>query len=124
MFLTDPLARGASVIDRRLNTQIQYNDNFLNDTLNVLGRAFLGRYSYEQPGFYSGEKTLSTGPSDWHGVELRLLSTAFADHKLMAGFEYQNNTNITQAFQNFNNPDENLRIKSSVMRLGVYLQDE
>ncbi|NBQ70755.1 MAG: TonB-dependent receptor, partial [Nitrosomonadaceae bacterium] len=27
-------------------------------------------------------------------------------------------------FQNFNNPDENLRIKSSVMRLGVYLQDE
>ena len=124
MFFTDPLTSGASVIDRRLNTQIQYNDNFLNDTLNVLGRAFLGRYSYEQPGFYSGEKTLSTGPSDWHGVELRLLSTAFADHKLMAGFEYQNNTNITQAFQNFNNPDENLRIKSSVMRLGVYLQDE
>ncbi|PTQ77226.1 iron complex outermembrane receptor protein [Nitrosomonas oligotropha] len=124
MFLTDPLTRGASVIDRRLNTQIQYNDNFLNDTLNVLGRAFLGRYSYEQPGFYSGEKTLSTGPSDWHGVELRLLSTAFADHKLMAGFEYQNNTNITQTFQNFDNPDENFRIKSSVMRFGVYLQDE
>ncbi|MDV6348496.1 TonB-dependent receptor [Nitrosomonas sp. Is35] len=124
MFLTDPLTKGASVIDRRLNTQIQYNDNFLNDTLNVLGRAFLGRYSYEQPGFYNGEKTLSTGPSDWHGVELRLLSTAFNDHKLMAGFEYQNNTSITQTFQNFDNPDENFRIKSSVMRLGVYLQDE
>ncbi|MDV6342596.1 TonB-dependent receptor [Nitrosomonas sp. Is24] len=124
MFFTDPLIKGASVIDRRLNTQIQYNDNFLNNTLNVLGRAFLGRYSYEQPGFYSGEKTLSTGPSDWHGVELRLLSTAFADHKLMAGFEYQNNTSIRQTFQNFDNPDENFRIKSSVMRLGVYIQDE
>ncbi|MDE2388013.1 MAG: TonB-dependent receptor [Betaproteobacteria bacterium] len=124
MFFTDPLAKGASVIDRRLNAQIQYNDHFLNDTLNVLGRAFLGRYSYEQPGFYSGEKTVSTGPSDWHGVELRLLSTAFAGHKLMAGFEYQNNTNITQTFQNFDNPNENLRIKSSVVRLGVYLQDE
>ena len=124
MFLTDPLTKGASVIDRRLNTQIQYNDNFLNNTLNVLGRAFLGRYSYEQPGFYSGEKTLSTGPSDWHGVELRLLSTAFADHKLMAGFEYQNNTSIRQTFQNFDNPNENFRIKSSVMRLGVYIQDE
>ncbi|WP_345789919.1 TonB-dependent receptor [Nitrosomonas sp. JL21] len=124
VFFTDPLTKGASIIDRRLNTQIQYNDNFLNDTLNVLGRAFLGRYSFEQPGFYSGEKTTSTGPSDWHGVELRLLSTAFADHKLMAGFEYQNNTSITQAFQNFDNPEENLRIKSSVMRLGFYVQDE
>lgn len=124
MFFTDPLTKGASVIDRRLNTQIQYNDNFLNDTLNVLGRAFLGRYSFEQPGFYSGEKTLSTGPSDWHGVELRLLSTAFAEHKIMAGFEYQNNTSITQAFHNFDNPDENIRVKSSVMRLGFYVQDE
>lgn len=124
MFFSDPLAGGQFQRDRRLNTQIQYNDHFLNDTLNVMGRLFLGQYRYDNPMIYSGEKTLSTGPSDWHGVELRLLSTAFADHKLMAGFEYQNNTSITQTFQNFANPDENVRIKSSVMRLGVYLQDE
>ncbi len=124
MFFSDPLVSGQYQRDRRLNTQIQYNDHFLGDTLNIMGRLFLGQYRYDNPMLYGGEKTLSTGPSDWHGAELRLLSTAFTDHKLMAGFEYQNNTSITQTFQNFDNPDENTRIKSSVMRLGVYLQDE
>lgn len=124
MFFSDPLVAGQFQRDRRLNTQIQYNDHFLNDTLNVMGRLFLGQYHYDNPIVYSGERTLSTGPSDWHGTELRLLSTALTDHKLMAGFEYQNNTSITQTFQNFDNPNENVRIKSAVMRLGVYLQDE
>lgn len=124
MFFSDPLVSGQYQRDRRLNTQIQYNDHFLGDTLNIMGRLFLGQYRYDNPMLYGGEKTLSTGPSDWHGAELRLLSTAFTNHKLMAGFEYQNNTSITQTFQNFDNPDENTRIKSSVMRLGVYLQDE
>lgn len=124
MFFSDPLVAGQFQRDRRLNTQIQYNDYFLNDTLNVMGRLFLGQYRYDNPMLYGGEKTLSTGPSDWHGAELRLLSTALTDHKLMVGFEYQNNTSITQTFQNFANPDENARVKSSMMRLGVYLQDE
>ncbi|MBS0498430.1 MAG: TonB-dependent receptor [Proteobacteria bacterium] len=124
MFFSDPLVTGQFQRDRRLNTQIQYNDYFLNDTLNVMGRLFLGQYRYDNPMIYGGEKTLSTGPSDWHGAELRLLSTALTDHKLMLGFDYQNNTSITQTFQNFANPDENARVKSSVMRLGVYLQDE
>lgn len=123
-FFTDPLAGGAVVKDRRLNTQIQYQDSFANDTLNVLGRLFLGQYGYNQPGIYSGEKTISTGPSNWHGAELRLLSTAVTDHKLMLGVEYQNNTHIKQTFQNFSNPDENILIKSSVARIGVYAQDE
>ncbi|MER0169160.1 MAG: TonB-dependent receptor [Nitrosomonas sp.] len=124
MFFSDPLVAGQFQRDQRLNTQIQYNDNFANNTLNVLGRAFLGQYRYDNPMIYSGDRTLSTGPSDWHGVELRLLSTAFTDHKLMAGFEYQNNTSIKQTFQNFSSPDENITIKSAVMRIGVYLQDE
>ena len=123
-YMTDPLAGGASVNDRRLNTQIQYNDSFANDTLNVLGRLFLGQYRYGQPGIYSGDKTVSTGPSDWHGAELRLLSTALIDHKLMAGVAYQNNTSIKQTFQNFDLPEDNIAIKSSVVRVGVYAQDE
>jgi iron complex outermembrane receptor protein len=61
---------------------------------------------------------------DWHGLELRLLSTAITDHKLMFGVEYQNNTQIKQAFQNFDNPAENVAIKSSVVRVGIYAQDE
>ena len=124
MFFSDPLVAGQFQRDRRLNTQIQYNDNFANDTLNVLGRLFLGQYRYDNPLVYGGEKTLSTGPSDWHGAELRLLSTALSNHKLMAGVEYQNNTSIKQSFQNFDHPEDNLAIKSSVVRVGVYAQDE
>jgi len=73
---------------------------------------------------YGGERTLVTGPSNWHGAELRLLSTAIDNHKLMLGFEYQNNTSIRQSFENFDNPDSNVLIKNSVLRLGVYMQDE
>ncbi|MDP1549973.1 MAG: TonB-dependent receptor [Nitrosomonas sp.] len=124
MFFSDPLVAGQFQRDRRLNTQIQYNDNFANDTLNVLGRFFLGQYRYDNPLIYGGEKTLSTGPSDWHGAELRLLSTALSNHKLMAGVEYQNNTSINQTFQNFDHPEDNIAIKSSVVRFGVYAQDE
>ncbi len=124
MFFSDPLVTGQFQRDRRLNTQIQYNDNFANDTLNVLGRLFLGQYRYDNPLIYGGEKTLSTGPSDWHGAELRLLSTALSNHKLMAGVEYQNNTSIKQSFQNFDHPEDNIAIKSSVVRVGVYTQDE
>lgn len=124
MFFSDPLVAGQFQRDRRLNTQIQYNDNFANDTLNVLGRFFLGQYRYDNPLIYGGEKTLSTGPNDWHGAELRLLSTALSNHKLMAGVEYQNNTSIKQSFQNFDHPEDNIAIKSSVVRVGVYAQDE
>ncbi len=123
-YLSDPLVTGQFQRDRRLNTQIQYNDNFANDTLNVLGRVFLGQYRYDNPMVYGGERTLSTGPSDWHGAELRLLSTAITDHKLMFGVEYQNNTSIKQTYQNFDNPSQNTVINSSVLRMGVYIQDE
>ena len=123
-YLSDPLVTGQFQRDRRLNAQIQYNDHFANDTLNVLGRLFLGQYRYDNPMVYSGERTLSTGPSDWHGAELRLLSTAIANHKLMFGAEYQNNTGIKQTFQNFDNPGQNIAIHNSLLRMGVYIQDE
>lgn len=103
---------------------MQYNDNFVNDTLNVLGRLFIGKYDYDSPLVYEGQKTLSTGPSFWHGAELRFVSSAIANHKLMAGVEYQNNTHIKQTFEYLENPADNLSVRSSVVRTGIYLQDE
>ncbi|WP_305258793.1 TonB-dependent siderophore receptor [Nitrosomonas sp.] len=123
-YLGDPLARGAFVRDRHLNTQIQYNDNFANDTLNVLGRLFLGQYYFDNAATFDGQKTLSTGPSSWHGSEFRLLSTALTNHKLMMGVEYLNGTSIKQTFQNFVDSTGNVAIHSSVIRVGVYAQDE
>lgn len=124
-YYADPLIAGQFIRDRRLNTQIQYNDNFANNTLNVLGRLFLGHYHWDGVYSYGGERTVSTGPSDWHGAELRFLSTAITNHNLMLGIEYHNNTRIKQTYQNLDNPEDiNVSIKSSVVRAGVYIQDE
>lgn len=124
IYFSDPLVSGQYLKDRRLNSQLQYNDNFINNTLNVLGRLFIGKYDYDSPLVYEGQKTLSTGPSFWHGAELRFVSSAIASHKLMAGVEYQNNTHIKQTFEYLENPADNLIVRSSVVRTGVYLQDE
>jgi outer membrane receptor for ferrienterochelin and colicins len=123
-FFSDPLTPGQWQRDRRLHTQIQFSDTFAKDTLSVLGRLFLGHYHWEGPWYFDGQKTFSTGPSDWHGAEVRLLSSALSNHRLMAGAEYHNNTRIKQTFLNFENPEENLSINSSVLRMGVYIQDE
>lgn len=124
-YFSDPLVGGQFQRDRRLNTQIQYNDSFANNTLHVMGRLFLGKYGWDGPFVYEGQRTLSTGPSDWHGAELRFLSTAIANHNLMLGVEYHNNTRIKQTYQNIDNPEDiNVSIKSSVVRAGVYIQDE
>lgn len=42
----------------------------------------------------------------------------------MIGVEYQNNTRIDQTFVNFANSAENVAIGSSVVRVGVFAQDE
>ena len=123
-YLSDPLVPGQFERDLHLRTQIQYNDYFLNETLNVLGRVFLGQFRYHSPATYEGTKTLATGPSDWHGAEIRFVSTAVAHHKLMLGVEYQNNTRIQQTTQVFAAPQDNVDIESAVLRTGVYLQDE
>lgn len=124
IYFSDPLISGQYLKDRRLNSQLQYNDNFINNTLNVLGRVFIGKYDYDSPLVYEGQKTLSTGPSFWHGAELRFVSSAIANHKFMAGIEYQNNTHIKQTFEYLENSVDNLAVRSSVVRTGVYLQDE
>ncbi|MDR4518385.1 MAG: TonB-dependent receptor [Nitrosomonas sp.] len=124
-FFSDPFS-DVNVNDRHLRAQIQYDDNLANNTLNIFGRVFLGQYRFRQPVFFSDEKLTVKGPSDWHGGELRLLSTALPHHKLLMGVEYHNNTRIRQTatFQNFISPEQNVNIRSSVVRIGVFLQDE
>jgi len=123
-FRSDPLVNGAFTRDRYLNTQLQYHDSFANNTLNVMGRLFLGRYRFNNELFFDGQQTVSTGPSNWHGAELRLLSTALTNHTLMFGVEYQNNTSIRQTFQDPVTTLVNEAVNTSILRIGVYAQDE
>jgi outer membrane receptor protein involved in Fe transport len=122
-FFATPLVPGQNVRDRNLHTQVQYEDNLADDTLHVSGRLFLGaqdftgRYIYDTP-------FLSTGSSRWYGAEMRLLSTAWARHKVMLGIEFQNSSRVNQSFEDLLQPANNIFITDDGYRAGVYVQDE
>ena len=122
-FNSDPLVAGQYERDRNLHAQIQYQDNFAGDTLQMSGRLFLSEQRFT--GIFSyGSPFLSTGSSDWRGGELRLLSTAIAHHKLMIGAEYQYNARVDQTFEDQLAPINDIVINQSGHRLGVFAQDE
>lgn len=103
--------------------QLQYQNSFAGETLHFTARAFAGRARYKNRLQYS-VPAITTGDSDWQGVELRLLSTALASHKLMVGFEYQNNSRIDQFSKELGPPYVRLAIPGSGWRAGLYVQDE
>lgn len=125
-----PLVPGQYQRDRHLLTQLQYQDRFAEDTLEFTARLFLGRERYTGI-FYGANDTLSaskpyfaTGSSDWQGIELRLLSTAWLGHKLMLGLEAQDNARRDQTYEDMDEPVNDLVISGSGWRVGVYVQDE
>ncbi len=123
-YQADPLRPGQYARDRYVLAQLQYQDSFAGDTLHVLGRLFLNQSRYS--GVYNYDAQYhATASSDWRGGELRLLSTAWPDHKLMVGVEYQDNARADITYEDLANP-ENYRIviPTSGYDLGVYAQDE
>lgn len=122
-YFSEPLVVGQYERDRHLLTQLQYQDSFAGDTLHVSGRLFLGRHRYT--GLFSyGTAYFATGSSDWQGIEARLLSTAWNDHKFMAGLELQDNSRQDQTNEDRVDPVNNLVITGSGWRAGLYVQDE
>jgi len=122
-YLSEPLVSGQYQRDRYLVTQLQYQDSYADETLNLLARLFLGRHRYTGQ-FSYGTPYSYKGFSDWQGVEVRLLSTTWAGHKLMIGMEYQDNSRRDQSNEDQLDPANNLLIPGSGWRLGVYAQDE
>jgi iron complex outermembrane receptor protein len=123
-FKSDPLVGGQYQRDRHLLTQVQYQEDFAENTLHFTSRAFLGRERYTQPLMFSGTRSFQSSQSDWQGVDLRLLSTKFAEHKLLFGTEYQANTRQQQKLDDFSTPELDVNIAKSGYRVGVYAQDE
>jgi len=123
-YQADPLRPGQYVRDRYVLAQLQYQDSFASDTLHVLGRLFLNQSRYS--GVYNyGAQYHATASSDWRGGELRLLSTAWPDHKLMVGVEYQDDARADITYEELANPDNyRIVIPTSGYDLGVYAQDE
>lgn len=121
---SDPLVPGQYQRDKTLQTQLQYQDSFAGDTLQLSARLFLGRQRYTGLFYYSGSPYFATGSSDWQGVELRLLSTRWAGHKLMLGLEMQENTRRDQTNLDLADPANNDMVLGTGWRAGVFVQDE
>jgi outer membrane receptor for ferrienterochelin and colicin len=123
-YSSDPLVPGTYQRDRYALSQVLYEDRFAGDTLDVYGRLFIGDYRYYANESY-GTYDFSTASGDWHGVELRALSTAVAAHKLMLGLEAQDNVRYDQTIQSVANPAAyHIVVPGSGYRAGIYFQDE
>ena len=122
-FLSDPLVPGQFQADRITTAQLLYQDSLDGGKLDVSARLFLGRQRFTSVEIY-GTPFSTPASSDWRGAELRLLSTALAGHKLMAGVEAQDNVRYDQYIQDIARPAANLFFPGSGYRLGVYMQDE
>jgi iron complex outermembrane receptor protein len=122
-FSSDPLVPGQYIYDSHALAQLQYEDAFAGDTLQVSGRIFTGRYRFRSILSYGTEVSFPAD-GDWRGTEWRLVSTAFAGHKLMLGFEAQENIRTNQATLDLANPVNNIDVPESGYRVGIYAQDE
>ncbi len=120
---SDPLVSGQYQGNRYTLAQLQYEDRFRDDTLQVLGRLSVGQTRYSSTLSY-GTPFEFPAVGDWRGGELRLLSTAVQGHKLMLGLEIQDITRIDQTVHDPANPADDLLIRSPARRIGLYGQDE
>ncbi len=122
-YLSDPLVPSNEFNDTYDLAQLQYQDTFVDGTLQVAGRLFAGRYRYGVTLTYG---TLFSFPAegDWQGTEWRAVSTAVAGHKLMVGFEAQNNSRTDQSANDLEDPTNSFTIAGSGYRIGLYAQDE
>lgn len=122
-YFSDPLVRTRPYRDLYATAQLQYQDRYADDTLQVSGRVFAGRYRFDAT-FSYGSLVADPARADWFGTEWHVVSTAVAGHKLMAGVEAQDNTRIEQASLDLAHPANDFRIDSSGHRVGVFAQDE
>lgn len=118
-----PLVSGQYQADRFELAQLQYQERLAGDGLQVSGRVFMGQARF-RGAFDFGTPFTGDTSSDWHGAELRLLSTAVAGHTLMTGIEAQRNSRADQAVHDLVDPANDLSVRSPGYRVGLYVQDE
>ena len=123
-FFSDPLVSGQFIRDTYQLAHLQYTEQFAGDTLHLSARLFAGAYRYRSTLSYAGSPHADPAEGDWRGGELRLLSTAMANHKWMLGLEAQDNQRSNLAALDRANPVNDVRVVGSGYRAGLYAQDE
>jgi outer membrane receptor protein involved in Fe transport len=124
VYLSDPLVSGTNQHDRIVLTQLRYDETLAEGTLHLSGRLFAGQERYKAPESYAGAPSELTTSSNWHGAELRIISTAWTNHKVMLGTELQSNTRQEQTFDDFTTSGVDTFIPKSGWRAGIFTQDE
>ncbi|WP_082876686.1 TonB-dependent receptor plug domain-containing protein [Hydrogenophaga crassostreae] len=120
---SDPLVAGQYQGNLYTLAQAQFESPFSDETLQVMGRVFVGQNRYSSRLSY-GTPFDFPSVGDWYGGELRLLSTALDGHKLMLGMDLQDITRLNQAVIDPADSANNLLIRSPARRVGIYGQDE
>ena len=121
---SDPLVSGQFIQDQTTMMQLQYERRSADDKLALSAKVFAGRYRYLGAFVYDRDRLNSPTWGEWQGAEARLVSQAFAGHKLMLGLEVQQNTRLDQSALSTADPASNVELKGSSRRLGLYAQDE
>lgn len=123
-YFSDPLVRDQYQADRFSLTQLQYASRATDERWQFSARLFQGCEGYDSRLRYSGGWFAFPGGGRWHGAEVRWVSQAWTDHKLMLGWEGQANRRLDQHIQDLTDPANDRLIRGKGFRIGLYAQDE
>lgn len=113
----------SSLQDSEAFVNLQYQ-KALSPKLDFTARAFFGDYDFKGQYRYGGMLVSNLTHAWWSGLEMRLLSSHFDGHKLLAGMEIQENWQLQQ-YADIGPPTSISQDDSrDTHRIGIFLQDD
>jgi iron complex outermembrane receptor protein len=113
----------SSLQDSEAFVNLQYQ-KALSPKLDFTARAFFGDYDFKGQYRYGGLLISNLNHAWWSGLEMRLLSSHFDGHKLLAGMEVQENWQLQQ-YADIGPPTSISQDASrDTHRIGIFLQDD
>lgn len=113
----------SSLQDSQAFVNLQYQ-KALSPKLDFTARAFYGDYDFKGQYRYGGTLISNLNHAWWSGLEMRLLSSHFYGHKLLAGVEVQENWQL-QLYADISPPvsvsQDDTR---DTHRIGIFVQDD
>ncbi len=113
----------SSLQDSEAFVNMQYQ-KALSAKLDFTARAFFGDYDFKGQYRYGGMLISNLNHAWWNGFEMRLLSSHFDGHKLLAGVEAQENWQLKQYADTSPPASVSLDDSRDTHRVGIFLQDD
>jgi len=123
IFGVDFGAPASSLQDSEAFVNLQYQ-KALSPKLDFTARAFYGDFDFKGQYRYGGLLISNFTHAWWSGMEMRLLSSHFDGHKLLAGVEVQENWQLQQYADIAPPTSVSQDDASDTHRIGIFLQDD